>query len=80
MSALWTPDGAVNLHREKMTLPTEYVRMLIVFANTSHAMGLNLICSNCGQPVRGANNLSDANLGMECGCRVFKGGNPTVGH
>lgn len=54
----------------------EYLRMILVLANTSTKMGLGLHCSRCGQDLVGKNAEHDRFFTMECRCRVFIGKNP----
>lgn len=76
MSILYTPHGAVNLAREEVAVPPDYLKMLAVLADTSADIGLGLHCTKCKQDVRGANSERDGRWVVECGCRTFKGRNP----
>ena len=76
MSILYTPHGAVNLAREEVAVPPEYLKMLAVLANTSADIGLGLHCAKCKQDVRGSNSERQGRWTMECGCRTFVGRNP----
>jgi len=75
-SVLYTPHGAVNLSRETVSVPPEYLKMLAVMADTSADIGIGLHCTKCKQDIRGANSGNDARWTVECGCRTFSGRNP----
>jgi len=76
MSVLYTPHGAVNLSREEIDIPPDYLKMLLVLADTSATIRIGLHCTKCKQDIRGANSISDGILRAECGCRTFRGTNP----
>ncbi len=77
MSLIFTPGGGVvNTERLEEYLPPEYLRMLVVMADTSAQIDIGLHCSRCGQDLMGMNNPSDTHFRMECACRTFTGKNP----
>lgn len=78
MSQLYTPHGVVNLDRQDVALPPEYMKMLAVMADTSSEIGIGLHCARCKQDLRGSNTGTDSKWRIECGCRTFTGRNPTV--
>ena len=79
MRVLWTPGGgAIPVDREEVALPVEYLRMLMVLAETSADMDLGLHCSRCKENITGQNSMSDLVWRLECACRTFVGDNPSM--
>lgn len=78
MSLLFLPGGGVyQTEREEEHVPMDYLRMLMVLADTGAQMGLGLHCANCKQDLVGDNDILSPTFRMECACRTFVGKNPT---
>ncbi len=80
MAQLYTPHGVVNLDREEVVVPPEYMQRVLVLADTATDLQIGMHCARCKQDLRGANSTSDGFLRMECGCRTFIGKNPIKRH
>lgn len=75
MSQIWTPTGMVETERQQQTLPVEFMRMIVVFADCAGQISWGLHCSRCNQNISGHNAREDNRWHMECGCRTYTGAN-----
>jgi hypothetical protein len=77
LSLIFTPNGGmINTERTDEDLPPEYLRMLVVLADTSAQLDIGLHCSRCNTDLVGSNNVNDPRMMLECACRTFTGPNP----